>query len=129
MPTLRECLTQPEYSGIFKDFAITLLCGENIEFWRQVAAFQSLRDPELIAECAHDIWAEFLSPTSPTELNVGSKTRKAIRYHIENDLCTASTFNDAQREIYKLISLDVYPKVSLRRLHFHRGLVLLTKCC
>ena len=110
VPTLRECLCRPDYAGIFKEFAATLLCEENIEFWRLVAGYQPLRDPEEMMTSARHIWDEFLSPASSTELNVGSKTRKAIRYDIENDLCSSSTFNDAQREIYKLISLDVYPR-------------------
>jgi hypothetical protein len=62
------------------------------------------------SEEAAKLYDEFLSPFSATELNVSSKIRKAIRYQIENNICTTSTFNEAQREVFKLISLDVYPK-------------------
>lgn len=69
---------------------------------------------------------QYLAPTSANELNIGSKVRKAILYEISNGLMSTKcvlasslhffpltllrTFDDAQREIYKLISLDVYPK-------------------
>lgn len=110
VPTLRDCLVKPQYAARFRAFAGTLLCAENIEFWQSVNQLQATRDPEEISVRARRIYDDFLSPSSPMELNVGSKTRRAIRYEVENDLCTSTTFNDAQREIYKLISLDVYPK-------------------
>ncbi len=86
------------------------MCGENIEFWLRVNAYQTVLDPEELHLQAMSIWDDFLSSSSPTELNVGSKTRKAIRYELENGLAAASTYNEAQREVLKLISLDVYPK-------------------
>jgi hypothetical protein len=69
-----------------------------------------VHDPEELTQQAEAIWDDFLSPSSPSELNVGSKIRRNIRYEVENKLVTANTFNDAQRDILKLISLDVYPK-------------------
>lgn len=110
VPTLRECLTKPEYRGLFQEFSATLRCEENVVFWQRLAEYESMRDPQQLADRAKEIWTEFLSPSSLRELNVGSKTRKAIRYQVENDLCTSDTFKSAQREIYKLISLDVYPR-------------------
>ncbi len=103
-------MTKREFAEPFLAFAGTLLCGENIEFWQRVNAYQTVLDPEEQHVQAMSIWDDFLSPSSPTELNVGSKTRKAIRYELENQLVTASTFNEAQRDVLKLISLDVYPK-------------------
>ncbi len=105
-----DCLTKPEFAAPFRTFAEELLCAENIDFWSRVNAFQSVLDPEELQQQAGAIWDDFLSPFSPSELNVGSKIRRSIRYEVENKLVTASTFNEAQRDILKLISLDVYPK-------------------
>jgi hypothetical protein len=110
VPSLLACLTEQQFKEDFMEFAVELMCGENIDFWQRVRELRAMRDPQSISRGAKGIWKDFLSPSSPTELNVGSKTRRAIRYEVENGLCSSSTFNDAQREIYKLISLDVYPK-------------------
>lgn len=95
---------------MFHAFATTLLAGENVDFWHRVVAFQSLKDQDAIQEEAKKIYGTFLSPASASELNVSSKIRKSVKYEVENSLANAATFDDAHREVYRLLSLDVYPK-------------------
>jgi hypothetical protein len=33
---------------VFLDFAVTLLCGENIDFWKRVKDFQAILDPNVV---------------------------------------------------------------------------------
>ncbi len=110
VPSLRDCLCKEEFYKSFYSFAVTLLAGENVDFWNRVVQFQNLSDPADVPAHAQQIFGHFLSPTSANELNVSSRVRKKIQFEIENNLANNSTFNDAQREIYRLLSLDVYPK-------------------
>jgi hypothetical protein len=57
---------------------------------------------------------QFFSSTSSATLNVGFKMQRAIRFDVEHGLITPKMFDAAHREIYKLISLDVYPKYIAR---------------
>ena len=110
VPSLRDCLTKPYLYKKFLEFAGTLRCAENVSFWQDVHVFQSIMDPDEIGRRASKIYETYLSASSSMELNISAKIRKTIRYELTSGLFSNTIFNEAQRDTYKLISLDVYPK-------------------
>jgi hypothetical protein len=111
MPSLRECLLHD--FNAFLTFAERAQCGETLLFWNAVTAFERVAfgDYRALHKAADEIYAEFLSPLAPQEVNVDPRIgAKAVLYCLRHELVQRDIFAAAKKEVEMVMLQDLWPR-------------------
>ncbi|XP_043555754.1 regulator of G-protein signaling 21-like [Chiloscyllium plagiosum] len=110
----------------FKSFLKSEYNDENIEFWLACEEYKKIKSPAKQASKAKKIFANFVEPMSPKEINLDYYTKEAITQNLHHP--TYTCFEAAQKKIYSLmenngynrfLQSDIYQNV-LNNSHDHR---------
>lgn len=106
-------LHNPTTAHQLKLFSESRLCGENMEFLENVDKHRALLND--VAKIMFEIHRDFISPKAPTQINIPeqllAKANKDLKLSLASTLPKLeSVFVDAQNEIERLVSFDIYPR-------------------
>lgn len=110
--TLRQLLATEEGLEMFTRHLISEYSEENIHFWMAVEYFRSsaeLCNDSLLFSHAQDIIDTYIVPTAEEQINLDSKTKRAIfkcitSHKSEGTRLSINIFNDAQENIFSLMN-------------------------
>nr|CAB3262175.1 uncharacterized protein LOC100178431 [Phallusia mammillata] len=102
-PTLMNVLRHKELSKDFRDFLRKEYSEENLDFWNDVEEYRTCEHHSNLA-CI--IYSTYIESNSPREVNLTFRTKTSIKNQLNDP--NQSTFDDAQREIYRLMESDSY---------------------
>uniref|UniRef100_A0A8C9W0A5 Si:ch211-196h16.12 n=1 Tax=Scleropages formosus TaxID=113540 RepID=A0A8C9W0A5_SCLFO len=105
----------------FRWFLRSEFSEENLEFWLACEDYRSTAESQLGAK-AHGIYSQFINSQAPQEVNLDSETREAVTNMLRDP--RADAFNNAQQQIYTLMSKDSFPRF-LRSSYYQEMLVCL----
>ncbi|XP_018616627.1 regulator of G-protein signaling 5 [Scleropages formosus] len=91
----------------FRWFLRSEFSEENLEFWLACEDYRSTAESQLGAK-AHGIYSQFINSQAPQEVNLDSETREAVTNMLRDP--RADAFNNAQQQIYTLMSKDSFPR-------------------
>ncbi|KAF1748492.1 hypothetical protein GCK72_024959 [Caenorhabditis remanei] len=92
----------------FAEFLKGEYSDENILFWQACEELKREKNAEKIEEKARIIYEDFISILSPKEVSLDSRVREIVNTNMGRP--SASTFDDAQNQIYTLMQRDSYPR-------------------
>eukprot|EP00904_Undaria_pinnatifida_P000027 jgi/Undpi1/10024/HiC_scaffold_28.g12478.m1 len=109
-----------ELAKMFGDFCRKNLCMESWDFIMDSVAYEELRDPEEQFKCFLHILDKYLRPTSPQEVNVGSRTQDRLLHFQTRSTFTnlheikrSTILEEAMREIVLLLEHNLLAKFKL----------------
>ncbi|XP_025106028.1 regulator of G-protein signaling 7-like isoform X3 [Pomacea canaliculata] len=107
--SFRELLKDPLGVREFETFLKKEYSGENLRFW---CACEDLKFTPLsnVRNCIQTIYREFLTPGSPHEVNIDSKTNEKVQQNLQCEKLSRFTFDPAQEHIFVLMKKDSYPR-------------------
>lgn len=111
--TFQTVINNPTISHQLLKFARSRLCGENLDFLAKVARYRALL--EKVSKSIYDIHQEFISTSSPTQINLPEAEQRRVNLEMKSALATTlpsleCVFLDAQGHIEDLVFQDVYPR-------------------
>eukprot|EP00118_Oscarella_pearsei_P004157 m.17291 g.17291 ORF g.17291 m.17291 type:complete len:1328 (+) comp27423_c0_seq1:288-4271(+) len=106
--SLNRLLDDDEGVACFKEFMKTELNDENLLFWLECRKFSELTDAKAMKSKVREIYNNYLSPTSPTPVNVDFHTVQRVSDGLDN--VKGDIFTRAQREIFSLMKMDCHPR-------------------
>jgi len=133
--TLKSWLLNPEGVTLFYDYLQTEFSSENLLFWLEVNAYQTLlqRDLPFIKEHADQIFKKFVDRTAPCcvnlPANVWNQVSTSLRdlmsqNNVNGELISPADglriFDEAQLEIYRLMASDSFPRFQQTRIYADR---------
>ena len=94
-------------------FSQSRLCGENMEFLQKVDRYHTMLND--IAKSLFEIHRDYVSTTAPNQINIPesllTKINKDLKVSLSHTLPKLeSVFVDAQNDIERLVSMDIYPR-------------------
>ncbi|EGT46741.1 CBN-RGS-2 protein [Caenorhabditis brenneri] len=92
----------------FAEFLKGEYSDENILFWQACEELKREKNAEKIEEKARIIYEDFISILSPKEVSLDSRVREIVNTNMGRP--SASTFDEAQNQIYTLMQRDSYPR-------------------
>ncbi|XP_007893857.2 regulator of G-protein signaling 21-like isoform X1 [Callorhinchus milii] len=92
----------------FRAFLKSEYNEENIEFWLACEDYKKIKSSMKLASKAKKIYAEFIEPTSPKEINLDYYTKELIASNIQQP--TYSCFDVAQNKVYGLMENNCYTR-------------------
>ena len=108
MESLDNLLRDPIGVEVFRDFLITQICVENLDFWLAVEKYKSLQTPIEIGLHKSAIFQKFIHDRAPSQVNLEEKLRREILTNLQ--LPDTSLFNEAQKQVYHILTYDCYPR-------------------
>ncbi|CAL2047184.1 unnamed protein product [Caenorhabditis brenneri] len=93
---------------LFAEFLKGEYSDENILFWQACEELKREKNLEKIEEKARIIYEDFISILSPKEVSLDSRVRENVNTNMSRP--SASTFDQAQNQIYTLMQRDSYPR-------------------
>ncbi|CAI5455794.1 unnamed protein product [Caenorhabditis angaria] len=99
----------------FAEFLKGEYSDENILFWQACEELKREKNAEKIEEKARIIYEDFISILSPKEVSLDSRVREIVNSNMSRP--SASTFDDAQNQIFTLMQRDSYPRFLASRLY------------
>ena len=102
-------LNHPQLSESFTDYITTQWCVENILFYRAVETYreQCKEVNADIRQLAQRVAREYVMNGAILEVNLDFGVKKTVLREVE-EAPSASTFDEAQRAIYKLMETDSF---------------------
>lgn len=92
---------------LFHNFLKKEFSDENLEFWVECENFKTLSNTKQSKHAAK-IYQKYVAENSPMEVNIDGPTRTFLAADVT---CPSSEmFNEAQRQIFKLMQLDSFPR-------------------
>ena len=109
---LSHLLSHPKGLAAFRQFLETSLANENLEFWEDCNAFRQSTFSSItdLNNAANAIYDKYCKEDSAEEVNIPSILRTALQDKIGNNKLSLDMFEDAQKEIYKVMSQDNYKR-------------------
>lgn len=106
-------LHNPTTAHQLRLFSETRLCGENMTFLESVEKHRAMLND--VAKIMFEIHRDFISPKAMTQINISDnlllKANKDLKTSLSSTLPKLeSVFVDAQNEIERLVSFDIYPR-------------------
>ncbi|CAI4233324.1 unnamed protein product [Auanema sp. JU1783] len=92
----------------FAEFLKGEYSDENILFWQACEELKREKNAEKIEEKARIIYEDFISILSPKEVSLDSRVREIVNNNMQRP--SASTFDEAQNQIFTLMQRDSYPR-------------------
>ena len=108
MESLDNLLRDPIGVEVFRNFLITQICVENLDFWLAIEKYKSLKTPIEIGLHKSAIFQKFIHDKAPSQVNLEEKLRREIIINLQ--LPDTSLFNQAQKQIYHILRYDCYPR-------------------
>lgn len=82
---LQAILDDPALRSLFKDFLRSNFCEENLDFWIDYSTLRrKCRPAQYLLEDAYSIWATYLAPGAPCELNIEHTLRREMARVIQS---------------------------------------------
>ncbi|KAM9845352.1 regulator of G-protein signaling 21-like [Aulostomus maculatus] len=106
--SLDTLLSQKSGQLAFRDFLKSEFCEENLDFWIACEEFKALDDLEELTHRAALIYDKFISPESPTQVNLEFYTKEIIRQNLHQP--SPSCFTEAQKKIFSLMQNGAYTR-------------------
>ncbi|XP_062515002.1 uncharacterized protein LOC134190567 isoform X2 [Corticium candelabrum] len=103
--SLAGLLTDPDGADLFMTFLQSEFSEENLQFWQSCEELKQLRGQALHHK-ARQIFAKFLEPGAPAEVNIDAETQKGIAASLTSP--TPDMLNMAQQVVYTLMERDSY---------------------
>jgi len=91
---------------IFREFLRCEYSEENILFWLACEDLKKENNPEKVEEKARMIYEDYVSILSPREVSLDSSVREIVNKNMMSP--HKETFDEAQLQIYTLMSRDSY---------------------
>lgn len=116
--SFERCLQDPELLIELNKFAITEFSVENIHFIRRLRLLRKLHSEgyPIIPEM-NSMYTEFFETNAPNELNVVDEVKEAIKQAIQLRAEDVSLFDQAEREIQRLVFNHTFPRFLQSRAH------------
>ncbi|CAI5440756.1 unnamed protein product [Caenorhabditis angaria] len=92
----------------FAEFLKGEYSDENILFWQACQELKREKNGEKIEEKARIIYEDFISILSPKEVSLDSRVREIVNSNMSRP--SATTFDEAQNQIFTLMQRDSYPR-------------------
>jgi hypothetical protein len=114
--TLASALDNPLLARAFQTHLEVEHNGENLSFFRAVAAFKedvtrSVMEPAEICSRAAPVMDTFVGSSAPSMVNLpAGVARKLKAAYKDPDMCAPTMFDEAAAEIYKLMAKDAWPR-------------------
>uniref|UniRef100_A0A674GEE1 Regulator of G protein signaling 13 n=1 Tax=Taeniopygia guttata TaxID=59729 RepID=A0A674GEE1_TAEGU len=93
---------------IYTTYLKTEHSDKNIEFWLACDTYKKIKSQRKKISMARNLFASYIQPQAPNDINIDSPARKAIIRNIQEP--TQSCFDEAQRIIYKHMDRNSYPR-------------------
>lgn len=104
---LESILKDTNARNVFMDFCQQRQCVESLMFWLDVESFRLMGEDEVqMKKRANEIYAKYLVPASPYELNLSYKMRQEAKKNMTDPSITS--FNNVQKEIFVLMVHGVF---------------------
>ena len=111
MESLDNLLRDPIGVEVFRDFLVTQICVENLDFWLAVEKYKNLKTPIEIGLHKSAIFQKFIHDRGPSQVNLEERLRREIITNLQ--IPDTSLFNQAQKQIYHILRYDCYPRFKM----------------
>ncbi|KRY87732.1 Regulator of G-protein signaling 1 [Trichinella pseudospiralis] len=101
-------LNNPVGRRQFREYLESEHAEENIFFWELIEEYRQLTNSDELYDMAQEIYKRFLNTNSTSEINIDIKCRNALNQEMKRP--TRNTFDEAQRQVYKLMERDSYTR-------------------
>ncbi|KAK4993370.1 hypothetical protein LTR66_006049 [Elasticomyces elasticus] len=106
-------LRNPATAHRLLKFSQSRLCGENIEFLERVDRYNTLLND--VAKTMFEIHKDFISTDAPNQVNIPAPILAKANQDLKTSLSSVlprleSVFLDAQNDVERLVSSDIYPR-------------------
>eukprot|EP00117_Sycon_ciliatum_P027349 scpid73182/ scgid1863/ Regulator of G-protein signaling 12 len=109
--SLKNLLTDPNGLPMFLKYCTQLLCEENLLFWQAVEDFRNAGyAEEEVQYVGKNIFNDFIHHTGKHQVNLNSKTSKAVKARVKEQDITLDMYDACQTEIFELMKTDSYRK-------------------
>lgn len=116
-PTFQQVLQDETLCELFERYTLLEFSRENLLFYRAVCALRSTHaslPPAaakiFLTEKSKNLYAQFICQNSPAEVNIPGPARKRIETRIAEMDIDLTLFDEAQREVFKLMQSWSYPR-------------------
>ena len=120
MRDLKSCMKDSDLKRGFRYFCNEETNIENLLFYEQVEDFK-----KKVEKLARKVNYTFIREGAPAQINIPSKVREdlfnALQQHSENNPIDTAFFSTSQKEVYKIMNTDIFPRFKSSRLG--RGLM------
>lgn len=108
---LPQLLSHPLSIELLKDTLKRQLSPENMAFWIDIQKYRSIESPDYRKAIAEEIFHIYISDGALYEVNLSSTMKEGIvnkmtRYTTYNQDFAVSLFDDAEKEVFKLIQTN-----------------------
>merc|ERR1711939_1202135 len=106
-------LHNPTTSHQLLKFSRSRLCGENLEFLEKVDKYNALLNE--VANSMFEIHRDYISVNAENQINIPENILLKVNKDLKSALASTlpkleSVFVDAQNDIERLVSMDIYPR-------------------
>ncbi|GMH91229.1 hypothetical protein TrVE_jg6775 [Triparma verrucosa] len=120
MRDLKSCMKDSDLKRGFRYFCNEETNIENLLFYEQVEDFK-----KKVEKLARKVNYTFIREGAPAQINIPSKVREdlfnALQQHSDNNPIDTAFFSTSQKEVYKIMNTDIFPRFKSSRLG--RGLM------
>lgn len=116
-PTFQQVLQDEALCELFERYTLLEFSRENLLFYRAVCAMRTtyaalppVSARIFLVEKSKSLAAQFISQNAPAEVNIPGPVRKRIETRIAELDIDLSLFEEAQREVFKLMQSWSYPR-------------------
>eukprot|EP00026_Physarum_polycephalum_P004790 Phypoly_transcript_04814.p1 GENE.Phypoly_transcript_04814~~Phypoly_transcript_04814.p1 ORF type:complete len:272 (+),score=56.18 Phypoly_transcript_04814:99-914(+) len=105
--SLQEIITdnEPLCAG-FVEYLASIHAMEAFEFWIEVELYKRIQDEEECIKTAKFIFTTYLSPHSPTEINLEGRIRRELLESFSKNQSDPNLFNKAQDSVEMMLKYD-----------------------
>jgi regulator of G-protein signaling len=105
--SLRDCLGNEKSRNYFRLFLSREFNVENISFWEAAHEYKTA-----FLKKSNHIYSTFISQAAISQVNIPASQRAVLKKMLVNDdpVCDSKMFDNAQDEIFKLMSRDPFPR-------------------
>ncbi len=100
-------MEHPVGRQLFKEYLLVEHSDENMQFWEAVEVYKNVKNPAELPDIANDIYEQFVSANSTTEVNLDTRCKAALKEQLKTAI-TIDLFEEAQQQCLKLMERDSY---------------------